>query len=545
MKQITLLLLIGLTTATAALADQPLESSEIQQLIERLCQRSMTGWIEQGQIEVIHRSSDTLSGEVTETHETVITDGDRFTWQIQIASHSDGVPSKGQDTEDFLEWNQDRTFIWDGESYTLYFRPGNHAIVHENPSISVNVTGPLTAGYIPWGQGIFTPQRLSAAQASATRVQTKDGPRIRLFLQPDGGIQMQFVLDPAREDAVISYTLVNPNGSRAVQTYGNFTEHQGRWIPMNILIDQYDNNQLHTSDTWEIISVQDVLPELDPFAVSLRDKALVEHHSPLLDKPVFYRHSSGRDIKPLMEKRFVAALKKDLQKQNCGSVGVEHILSEFGISVTDPELEPLVDAVFGDTSLYQIQQLAQQKGLLCLPVKTSITGLGQFKDAQVLLHLPKKKHFVVLDRIDQNNVWLIDLDRQTFYHCMDLSRLEQEWAGIALVISDQPLSLGNDDKPIPDQVLRKITGSADYSCSDLIQEYQVALCPEMVLGTCSGRYIMWYDRYGCKIDTSGGYCDGTGVVGSVYASCIKDPSDPGQCTTTGNYISRSLRVCQP
>ena len=89
MKRITLLLLIGLITAAGALADQPLETSEIQQLFERLCQQPMTGWIQQGRIEAMHRSSDIMSGEITETHETVVTDGNRFTWQIRIDSHSE------------------------------------------------------------------------------------------------------------------------------------------------------------------------------------------------------------------------------------------------------------------------------------------------------------------------------------------------------------------------------------------------------------------------------------------------------------------------
>ncbi len=546
MKRIKLLLLIGLITGTGALADQPMETSEILSLFERLCQQPTTGWIQQGRIEAIHRSSDIVSGEVTETRETVTTDGDRFAWQIQIASYRNNLQSDGQSKKEFLEWNQDRTFIWDGLSYTLYFRPGNHAIVYEEPSsIPVNVTGPLKAGHIPWGVGIFTFQSLSAAQASAVRVQTEDGSRIQLSVQPVDGLQMQFVLDPARDDAVLSYALLRSDHSRVVQTYGNFIEQQGQFIPMNILIDRYDNNQLRSSDVWEIISLQDTLPEQNPFVASFQEKALVEYHSPLLEKSVFYRYSSERDIEPLLEKRFMAALKKGLKKQNCGTVAVGQMFAEFGVSVTDSELEALVHDLSGDTNLYQIQQLAQQKGLFCLPVKTTLPGLGRFKDAQVLLHFPKKKHFVVLDRVDRDGAWVIDLDRQTFYHSMELSRFEQKWAGIALVISDKPLSLGKDDRPIPDQVLKKITGSADYSCSELIQEYAVELCPGMVLGTCGGRYTMWEERYACELDSGGGYCDGTGVVGSVYSPCIIDTDNPDQCDITGNFTARYMRACLP
>ena len=81
----------------------------------------------------------------------------------------------------------------------------------------------------------------------------------------------------------------------------------------------------------------------------------------------------------------MAALKKGLRKQNCGTVAAEKIISELGGSVTDSDLESLVDELSGDTSLYQVQQLVQQKGLSVQPVKTSTSGLGRYKDAQILL----------------------------------------------------------------------------------------------------------------------------------------------------------------
>ena len=87
-------------------------------------------------------------------------------------------------------------------------------------------------------------------------------------------------------------------------------------------------------------------------------------------------------------------------------------------------------------------------------------------------------------------------------------------------------------------------GFGTYSCTDLIQEYNVQFCSEMVLGTCGGTYEMWYTRYGCELDEAGGYCTGTGIVGSVYSYCIEDPLNPGECTTTGDYYSRYIRACQ-
>lgn len=91
-----------------------------------------------------------------------------------------------------------------------------------------------------------------------------------------------------------------------------------------------------------------------------------------------------------------------------------------------------------------------------------------------------------------------------------------------------------------------IMGSADYSCSNLIQGYDFNLCPDMTNGKCGGEYTMWYERYACTVSTSEGYCEGTGVIGNIYSDCVEDlNSNPGQCASSGNYFSRFLRACQP
>ena len=62
-------------------------------------------------------------------------DGDKFYWQIDVGSRTDSVwPDKSVAgnfmTDEFnLQYNAKRTFAWDGQKYTLYFQPGNHAIV--------------------------------------------------------------------------------------------------------------------------------------------------------------------------------------------------------------------------------------------------------------------------------------------------------------------------------------------------------------------------------------------------------------------------------
>lgn len=544
MKRVVYVFLLSLFTGIWGLADRPMEPQEVDLLLEQLSKAPTGGWIQQGRIEAIHHASDYGSGQTIETVESVITDSVRFAWTIRITSDAKTLKLKDQDTHDFLEWNRDRTFVWDGLTYTLYFRPGNHALVYENPtSVPVNVNGPLTAGHIPWGQGVFRSEN-PTSKMTGIWIQTKDGFQIHLGLVLEDHSHIALVLDPARGNAILSYTLIRPEGSRVVHTYDHHIQHQGRFIPTLMLIDRYDAAGLQTSDLWEITALDSTPPTEDHFTVAFDEKALVESYSSVLDKPVFYRYSRSRDIKPLFEKRLMTGLKKHLYPQNCGTAAVETILSAYDMAVNDTELEFLVDADSGQTSLYQIQEIFQKKGLFCLPVKTTLDGLGRFREAQVVLYFPHKKHFVVLDRMEKKDVWVVDLDRQTFYYSMDREAFLQSWAGIALVVSTQPLYPAGQEKTIPEPVSKRIVGAADYSCGILVQEYDVNFCPGIVMGQCNGRYTLWYDRYLCQAETTGGFCEGTGVISSIYSSCTANPDYTG-CTMSGNYIARYLRSCLP
>ncbi|MHC4855051.1 MAG: cysteine peptidase family C39 domain-containing protein [Planctomycetota bacterium] len=539
----TVLTLIMVLTACGWASSEELSSAEITSIFEQLCQTPVTGWVQSGRVEAAHESFDAMTGETTETHESVTTYGERFAWNIQTVSITKNKKKKAQEMDE--AGNRERFFVWDGQSYTLYFKSGRQAITYESPQMPVRVNGPLTAGIIPWGQGVFTLENLTMAQVSATRMLTNEGPRIEMVIQIEKSPEMRMTLDPEKNYALCSYTLVRPDALRTVQTYGNFALEGERWIPMNILIEHFDDSRLSSSDSWEIVTLKNETVELGVFTPAFEEKTRVEYHTPVLEKPAFYRHSNRVNTKSLLDKRVEAGLKKGLGKQNCGTVAVGYIFEKLGVEATDQELASLVNDASNDTSLYQIQQLVQQKGVSCAAVKTKISALSALKDCQILLHFPKKKHFLVLDRIEGDSVWLIDLDRQTFYHTLTLDAFEQEWAGIALIVSSQAPALGRDYIPVPEDVLRKIRGAANYSCSELIQAYYVILCPEMVLGTCGGRYYMYYDRFGCKLDPEGGFCVGSDLVGHVYSPCIEDWEYPGTCNVLGEWRVCYMRACEP
>lgn len=524
---------------------EELSSAEINTIFQQLCQTPVQGWIQEGSIEAVHESFDAVTGEKKQSHESVDTDGSRFVWRIHLDSADSGEQSDSNKSKEFLRGNKERVFVWDGQAYTLYFKSGKQAITYESPEIPVRVNGPLTAGIVPWGHGIFTLESLTKAQVSATQIQTDEGQRIEMAIQVEKSPEIRIVMQPEKNYALCSFTLLHPNLSKTVQTYGNYSLENGRWVPMNILIEHFDHGQLSSSDSWGFVALKSQAVEKGVFAPSFEEKTLVEYHTPVLEKPVLYRHSSRANTKLLLDKRVEAGLKKGLVKQNCGTVAVGYILEKLGFESTEQELTSLVDDISNDTSLYQIQQVFQQKGLSCDAVTTKIPALSKLNNCQILLHFPNKQHFVVLDRIDDQTVWVIDLDRQTFYRTLTLDDFKQEWAGIALIVSGEPLQLGFDYIPVPGDVLRKIKGAADYSCSELIQDYEVILCPEMILGTCGGRYYMYYQRYACVHDSGGGFCAGTNVVGHVYTPCVEDWYYPGTCDILGEWRVRYMRACEP
>ena len=545
MKKAVMALMMVLTLSGSAFSET-LSSAEMNVIFEQLCQTPVDGWVQQGRVEAVHQSFDAMTGETTETHESVTTDGSRFVWRIRMDSVGKGKQIDSENSKEFTEGNKERLFVWDGQSYTLYFKSGRQAITYESPQMPVRVNGPLTAGIVPWGYGLFTLENLATAQVLANQTQTNEGPRIEMVIQMENYPEMRMTLDPAKNYAVCSYTRVRPDALRTVQTYGNFALEGERWVPMNILIEHFDGSRLTSSDSWEIVALENQTVEPNVFTPAFEEKTMVEYHTPVLEKPAFYRHSNRVNTKSLLDKRMEAGLKKGLQKQNCGTVAIGYIFDKLGVETSDQELASLVNDTSNDTSLHQIQQFVQQKGVSCAAVKTKTPALSALKDCQILLHFPNKKHFVVLDRIEDQSVWLIDLDRQTFYHTLTLDEFEQEWAGIALVVSNQSPALGRDYIPVPEDVLRKIKGAADnYSCSELIQAYNVILCPQMILGTCGGRYHMYYDRFGCKLDPDGGFCAGSDLVGHVYTPCVEDWYYPGTCNILGEWRVRYMRACEP
>jgi hypothetical protein len=594
-KCFALAIVFSLFVSCIALADRTLDRTEILQIFEKLTSQPRKTWIPAGVIEATHeeyRAPQTtnlneinnrikkeaqeyqnkpdkreltenlqqmkldaipfnvryrLSNEYTMNSTVIVKfDGDRFYWEINVDSRTDSVkPGKGLEgnfmTDQFdLDWNARRIFAWDGEKYTTYSLPGNHAIVDSTGSTPHAVNGPLTAGVIPWRYGYCTYENLAAAESSAVEKYIDGKTRIHLTLDNSDGSEIAFVLDPQKDYAVISCSVIEQGN---VVTYNQYANHRlisGNWVPTTILIEKHDawTNKLLARDLWNLISISGDAPMPGSFNVEYETAALIEYHSSITDKPAMYRYSGIADTDLLLAERLVFAATEDLQPQNCATVSLKYVADRLGRDVTDQELAQLVRKPDKTTSLYPMKKFAQGLGLYCRAVKTNVQTLKSLSGCEIILHIPGKNHFVVLESIDAGYVWSIDLANNKFYYCTDVNFFGMD---CAFLVSNQPIQLQGNFTEIDDGQLHNIIGGSGYSCTNLLQEYHVIPCDDTP-GECVGYYEKYYERWGCESAPSGS-CSSSRMLRYRESPCIEDPYDPEACDTTGEWEYYYMRAC--
>ena len=549
-KIFTITVLSLLLFQSFAFANRELNRAEILQIFQILTEQPRRTWISAGTINADHQEYKASDGYITDSTVTVVSDGDKFYWEINIDSHiKQTAPYDNLRNAFDIGKNKKRIFAWDGQRYTMYFQSGNNAIVNESSGdIPVAVNGPLTAGMVPWGYGIYTYEKLSAAQSSAV---VDDKGQLRLTLNNTNLPEIVLELDPEKNYAVLSCSINNGNVSSIVQNYGNFELVSNKWVPITIAIEQYDNSkqnpEIISYDYWTLTSVSPITPQADSFDVAYEVDTLVEYYSPVSEQPLLYHYRPGVDTDMLLNERIANILSEDTQTQNCATITMKYVAEQVGKEVTDEELAGLVDESSGKTSLYSLRQFAENLGLFCLAAKTDIQTLSNLNNCRAILHLPGPNHYVVLDHIDDSYVWIIDPDSNKFYYRTKIDLFDLDWAaGTALLISNKPLSLEGNLTELNYDQLQEISGSmfGNYDCTDLIQEYNIAFCSPPIGTLCGGRYQTWYNRYGCELISSSGSCYGDSLVGSVYSYCVLDPETLITCKITGTWYSTYIHACQ-
>jgi len=598
-KHFVIGILIVCFVSCVALADRPLDRAEILQVFEKLTSQPRKTWIPAGTIEATHneyrapkiQDASEIDRQIKEKvqeyqnnqdkHEltedlqkmrldaipfnvryrlsnehtmasTVLVkfDGERFYWEINVVSRSDSV-KLNQDlvgnymTEQFdLDWNRRRIFAWDGEKYTIYFLPGNYAIVDTTGHTPHPVNGPLTAGIIPWGYGYYEYENLCATESTAAEKYVDGQKQIYLKLSNSDGSDMLLVMDPQKDYAVLSCSMTKPGNLTTVKEYSGHQLVAGNWVPTTIVIEQYDaaSNRVMASDLWDFTLVSGDVPRADSFDVEYKPDALIEYRAPVTDKSLIYRYSNTINTDLLLVERLAAAASEDIQIQNCATIAMKYALSQLGKHVTDEQLAKLISDPDKTTSLYAMKEFSQNLCLYCRAVRTDIQTLKSLYGCQAVLHIPGKNHFVVLGGIDNEYVWTIDLANNKFFYRTDISFFDIDWAkGMALLVSAKPIQIQGNFTEIDDAQLRNIIGGDGYACNVLLQEYYVVYC-DYALGLCGGFYEIHYERWGCGTAESG-TCTASRMLRYVESPCINDPYRPYNCAITGEWIYYYMRAC--
>ena len=582
-----------------AFGDRQLERAEILQILQKLTSQPRKTWIAAGTIQATHEEyrapkitdAGTISTEITKAiqeyqnspnklelteelqkmkldaipfnvryrlsnentmNSTVVVkfDGNGFYWEINVDSRKDSVVPSAALEDNFmtnqfnLEWNARRIFSWDGQKYTMYSLPANQVMVDTTNSFPHVVNGPLTAGIVPWGYGLYMYKNLSAATSSATEMYINGQTQIHLTLNNSDGSEMSFVLDAGRNYAVISHSTEGPDKIISMQ-YDNYQLVSGVLVPMTISIEQYDafTNRLLATDFWNITSISGDTPSIGNLSVDYEPGALIEYRSNVTDKPALYRYSYTVDLDQLLTERLDYAASESVQAQNCATASLKYAASKFGRDLTYRQLAQMVDRPGRATSLNTMKDFAERSGLYCRAVRTDVQTLKGLSGCQVILHFPKKNHFVALEGIDDEYAWSVDLSKDKFYYRTDLNFLDMDWTeGTALLISDRPILLRGNVTEIADSQLSSIVGGSGYSCTYLLQEYEIIYCSNPVPGVCLGYYEGYVRRYGCESAESGS-CVEERMVRYAETFCIVDPYNPYGCKVTGEWTFYYMRAC--
>jgi Peptidase C39 family len=592
---VTIVAIVTLCAATIASGQRTLEKTEALEIIEKLTSQRPTTWLPAGTIEAKHQkfraarvtdsaqvnaaiqqevqayqtSADTivraeelqkqyldaipfntryaLANEYNMSSSvTVKYDGDRFYWSISVTSRTDSVqPSADLAGNEMLErfdvtGSKERVFTWDGQQYTIHSVSANHAIADAANRLPRAVNGPLTAGITPWGQGALSSGNLSAAQVTATEVLRDGIDQIEMTIEPADGSAMVFVLDPAKDYAVTSCILTSLNDTVTSRYYSGYRKVAGRWVPSTILLERHDlfTDRLLASDKWDLTTIDGTVPGPEQFSAAYRANTVIEYHSPASTKASIYHYSNAADTEQLLAERLTYAATEGKSRQNCATAAIKHVAARLGKSVADSALAPIVQPN-GQTTMDTLAQTAHGLGLYCRAVRTDLATLTDLPDCQTILHIPGKNHFVVLDRVDERDAWIVDLSSSTLYYRKNKASLPMDWSeGTALLISKEPITgpfaeIGHD-------ALAMLSSGAGFSCTYLLQSESVSNCTTTDYD-CWGAFKWYYKRWGCEYAPSGS-CTNQSLARYAKDECIWDAIRG--CIGLSNWEFAYMSACE-
>ena len=160
---------------------------------------------------------------------------------------------------------------------------------------------------------------------------------------------------------------------------------------------QPDPAQLISFDHWDFQSVSTDRPAASAFRVPLEAGVRIEEYTRLSDKPLTWYTRPQADTEMLRQKRLEIVAAGGAQSSNCAIVAARYVLSRAGKQMTQQQKTLLAGSGSGP-SLHDVKAVLTGAGLNCRAC-TDLDGLRKVKDCSVILHLPNRKHFVILDHI--------------------------------------------------------------------------------------------------------------------------------------------------
>ena len=265
-----------------------------------------------------------------------------------------------------------------------------------------------------------------------------------------------------------------------------------------------------------------------------------------------YNASDRVDISTLLEDKIALLQAPNPNTVNCATAAMQHIAKQFSKTISPSELASLVSEETKTTSLSDIKETFEDAGLTCMAIETNFQTLKKIPNCMKVLYLPLSNHYVILEHIETDGIWVIDLTDRKFYAKRAVDEMLQEWSsGIALLVSNEPITppLDADFRYLELEEMSNIHGGGGfgkYSCSDLIQgSIPDVTCPDPIGGImCYGAYYKFSVRYGCIEDENGGTCTGQKMLGYRYFHCLNDTKTQGNCQTPDHFTARYIRACK-
>jgi len=289
-------------------------------------------------------------------------------------------------------------------------------------------------------------------------------------------------------------------------------------------------------------------PEASGFDVAYESDALIEDFT-VGAEPLQYRYSSPElpalsrvDTDELKIQRLMIASAGSRYAQNCATASLKYVCDKLGSSRSFEELGELVCSEGKGTTLLAMRDFARAAGLNAVAVRTGIEALKGLSDYEVILHLPRQNHFVVLGDVDGEYVRLIDLDKNRFYYRQSIERFNSMWEGTALLVAKGSVAAKGDLARIDDGGLERIVGvgCGGKQCNTVCSSSSEIPC-EAPGGSCGGTHIIYYARVCCG-NAASGTCSSSEMIHRKIESCTTDPHTL-KCDGIGNWTSYMISAC--